>query len=146
MSHRFLFIAGALIVSASGCAKSSETRLKNADEAAASAQEKKIASDEAQNEAREAENDARKESTAAAKSVHKERAKVREKLEEEIADANAKLAAPMDKGQPSDQQRVRLEEKRNVLKGHLTTVGEGAEKEWPAKKQRIDADLERFDD
>lgn len=146
MSRRLLFIGAALLVSVSACGKSAETRLKNADEAAEEAQEKKVEADEAQNEAHEAENDAKKETTAATKQVSKERAKYREKLEKEIAEANAKLAPPADKPQPSPEGVSRLTEKRNVLNGHLTTVRQGAEKDWPAQKQRIDADLERFDD
>ena len=142
---RFFWIGAALVVSTAACARSAETRLKSADEAAEDAQYEKMKADDARNEAREAENDAKKEMTLA-KLVQKERSRCREKLEEEIAEANAKLAPPADKPQPSQQDITRLTEKRNVLNQHLSTIGRGGDKDWPAQKERIEADLERFDD
>lgn len=148
MSNRLLVVSAAVVMSigASACGKSAETRLKNADEATVEAQEKNEKAREAQDEAREADSKAKSEATAATKSVRKERESYREKLQEEIADANAKLAPPSDKPQPSQQDVSRLTEKRNVLNGHLTTVNQGTDKEWPSQKERIKADLDRFDD
>ena len=142
MSHRFLLIGGALLVGLSGCAKDATSRVKEADKAAIAAEDEKFQMEEAKEDSRESDTDAKKQAWRAQTAVKGERAKYREKLETEIADANAKLAPPE---QPSEEKRTKLNQKRDVLKGHLDTLEQPDYKDWPIQKKKIDADLDRFD-
>ena len=145
MSHRLLFVGGALLIGLSGCARDATSRVKEADKAAVAAEDERFQMEEAREDARESDTDAKKQAWRAQTAVKGERAKYREKLETEIAEANAKLAPPAGDSQPSEEKRTKLNQKRDVLKGHLDTLDQPDYKDWPIQKKKIDADLDRFD-
>ena len=145
MSHRWMFVGAALLVAASGCAKDAQSRIKDADKAAIAAEDEKFQMEEAREDSRESDTDAKKQAWRAQTAVKGEQAKYREKLETKIADANAKLAPPAGDKAPSDEERSKLTQKKDVLNGHLQNLEQGDYKQWPTKKKQIDADLDRFD-
>lgn len=145
MTHRLLFVGAALLVAASGCAKDATSRVKDANKAAVAAEEEKFQVAESQEDLRESQNDAKKEAFRAETAVNKEKAKVRGKLDLQIADANAKLAPPASDKQPNDTERARLNQKKEVLTQDMKALDETDYKEWPTQKKKIEADIDRFE-